>query len=120
MEALRYNTAISSLMMLLNDFEVEPDAVQKSDCEVFLKLLSPFAPHITEELWQNMMAEEEASFRSIHQERWPVFDEKLIVEERVIVVVQINGVMRDKFEIVRDTSEEEIKKIALTRERIRQ
>src|SRR3989338_5549182 len=50
-EGLRYNTAISALMMLLNNFEAEPEAISKKHISVFLRLLAPFAPHISEELW---------------------------------------------------------------------
>jgi len=116
---LHYNTAISALMVLLNEFEAKPAAVNREDVGIFLKLLAPFAPFITEELWQKFFADKKSRSHSIHLESWPAFDKKLIVDETVVVVVQVNGVMRDKFEIKNDASEEEVRTKVLSLEKVK-
>jgi len=83
-ENLHYNTAVSALMILLNKLE-ETGAV-KEQYEIFLKLLAPFAPHLTEELWYIL-----GHKNSIHKEKWPEHDDKLIKETTFELVIQING-----------------------------
>ncbi len=81
---LKYNTAISAMMILLRELEAgEPVA---EDVKTFLKLLAPFAPHITEELWGMLNGE-----GSIHKSAWPVWDAKFIEEDEFDLVIQING-----------------------------
>lgn len=94
-EALRYNTAISALMTLLNEYEAEPDTVRADDKKTFLKLLAPFAPFVTEELWQRHVARR-GEFRSLHCEAWPAFDPKLVREDTFELVVQVNGKVRGR------------------------
>lgn len=90
-ETLQYNTAISALMVLLN--EMETSGASSDIREGFLKLLAPFAPHITEELWQELRVEsaEREAFESIHKTSWPAYDDALIVEETFSLVVQVGG-----------------------------
>ncbi len=99
-ENLQYNTAISSLMILLNTIETSSDAVSLEDIKVFLKLLAPFAPHITEDLWQRHRPItynlQPTIFRSIHREPWPEYDPRMIVEKTFELVVQVNGKMRGR------------------------
>lgn len=104
----KFNTAVSSMMILLNEFEGNKEQVEKADLEVFLKLLAPFAPHMTEELWQAL-----GHTNSIHLEKWPVFDEAKIREESVKIMIQINGKVRANFVANAGISEEEAKKQAL-------
>jgi len=87
MEHLRYNTAISKLMIWYN-FLVKQDELVKEEVETYLKLLAPFAPHITEELWQKIGS------GSIHISAYPKYDEKQIVHETINLPVQINGKLR--------------------------
>lgn len=101
-QALRYNTAISALMTLLNAFEEHPEAVTAKDREAFLKLLAPFAPHITEELWA--LDKEKGS---IHRALWPQYDEKLLYEAEFDLIVQVNGKVRGKVSLKRGTTKEE-------------
>jgi leucyl-tRNA synthetase len=89
-ENFKFNTAISSLMVMANEFEAEK-AIGKEDYLKFLILLAPFAPHITEELYQL----ESGSANSIHLEKWPLYQAKYLVEEMVSIVVQVNGKLRD-------------------------
>jgi leucyl-tRNA synthetase len=111
-EAFKFNTAISALMILLNELEKQltDDQPQstKQTFEVFLKLLAPFAPHLTEEIWHNFGHQD-----SIHLEKWPKYDETKIVEEKVIISVQVNGKIRAKFEAAHGVSEAEAKNTAL-------
>jgi len=119
---LRLNTAISSLMELFNMIKKESEARSESGhhrtlCREALKtlliLLSPFAPHICEELW-------ETTGHSTHLSRfpWPDYDPELAKEETVTIVVQVNGKLRDKFEVERDLPEDDVKEKALGLSRI--
>jgi len=121
---IRYhlNTAISSLMEFYNQIKRDKEALRQSQpgrvvlresLESLTLLLSPFAPHICEELWERT-GHEDFLFRT----PWLSFDPVLASEERVTVVVQVNGKLRDKFEIERDSSEEEVKERALALNRI--
>ena len=93
-ENLRYNTAVSQLMILLNKLEELP-RVPRNVYETFLKLLAPFAPYISEELWQRFQGVKKfAKKASIHLASWPKYDEKKIKEETFDLVVQISGRVR--------------------------
>ena len=86
------------------------------DClEVMLLMLAPIAPHITEELWQII----KPSGGSIHQQGWPEFDEELIVEDMVTLVVQVNGKVRDRLEIPAGTSSLETEHLALAAPKVK-
>jgi leucyl-tRNA synthetase len=95
-EAVKYNTAVAALMEWLNHLS-RKEEVSHEEFEVMLKLLSPFAPHITEELWHRL-PDVDAS-KSIHREEWPVFDAKYLTTDQVIVVVQVNGKRRAEISI---------------------
>jgi leucyl-tRNA synthetase len=111
------NTAISATMELFNLIKAERESLAKSDegkrllreaVEKMVMLLSPFAPHICEELWERM------GYRTLLAlTPWPSYEPELAREERVTVVVQINGKLRDRFEAERDADEEELRKTAL-------
>jgi len=110
-ESFDFNTAISQMMIFVN--EAEKEGLVKKQYEVLLKILAPFAPHISEELWLEL-----GNKKSVHLEKWPKHDEKKIKEERVTIVAQVNGKMRDSFEVPVDASEKEVKEKALAREKI--
>jgi len=112
-ENLKFNTAISSLMILANAFEKEEE-ISLLHYSYFLLLLSPLAPFIAEELWE-MLGHEE----SIFKESWPKYDPKLIKNEEIEMIIQINGKMRDKMIVSADISEEEAKKMATESEKIK-
>ncbi len=114
-ERLSYNTAISKLMTLLYYFEAD-NRTNRGDAEDFLKLLAPFAPHITEEIWHEFLGKK----TSIHKEKWPISDKNLIKEEIFTLVIQVNGKVRDSVEAPANIKETEARKLALGRERIRQ
>jgi leucyl-tRNA synthetase len=100
-EAMRFNTAVSALMILANGLEKE-ERIARNDFEVLLKLLAPFAPHIAEELYGSLRHK-----TSIHRALWPVFDAELAQEARVMIVVQVNGKTRGSFEAERGLSDED-------------
>ena len=100
-EAFKFNTAISQMMIMVNAWEKESN-ISKQDFELFLVLLCPFAPHITEELWARIGHKE-----SIFTENWPAYDHKLIKDEIVELVIQVNGKVRDKMQAPADIHEKE-------------
>jgi leucyl-tRNA synthetase len=114
-ENLKFNTAISALMVLVNEMEKQKQKqLSLCDYQLLLKLLSPFAPHIAEELWHKSKNK-----KSIFEEQWPKYDPKLIKEEKITLVIQINGKVRDKIEVLADISEGEAKKLALKQEKVK-
>jgi leucyl-tRNA synthetase len=112
-ESFDFNTAISQMMILVNEAE-KAKSINSEDFEILLKLLAPFAPHITEELWQEVLG----NGGSIHLESWPEYDPEKIKEERVTIAVQVNGKVRGELEIDIEESEEKIKERALSLENI--
>jgi leucyl-tRNA synthetase len=106
----KFNTAVSALMILTNAL-TDNLAIDEKSYSILLQLLAPLAPHISEELWQALGNKE-----SIFKSAWPKYDPKLLINEITTIVVQINGKMRDTFEIkTTESTEEEIKQIALSR-----
>ena len=106
-EKLAFNTAISQLMIFVNEvFKLEK--IDRKKDKNFLKLLNPIAPHITEELNQVVLKSEEELLYST----WPTYDEKVIVLSEVEMVFQVNGRVRAKQLVTRDLAEHEIKQIA--------
>ena len=90
---MRFNTAVSALMILVNAFYEYQESLTKDNVKNLLLILSPFAPHLAEELWSEM------KFKGLAcQQPWPKYDEKLITSEKVLLIVQINGKVRDKIE----------------------
>jgi leucyl-tRNA synthetase len=90
LNTFQFNTAVASLMTWLN-FLSAKEKISKEEYETFLKLLAPFAPFITEEIWQLI----NPSATSIHLQEWPSFQSKYLVEEKTAIIVQINGKLRD-------------------------
>ena len=103
LEDMKYNTAVSSLMTLVNSFN-DTKVVTKKDYRILLQLLNPFSPHITEELNSKYNLGEELAYS-----KWPEYDDNKIIDEEVEVVVQINGKVRGKITVASDISEEDIK-----------
>jgi leucyl-tRNA synthetase len=107
---LKFNTAIAKLMELVN-FMLKLEKVDKDSFEIFLKILSPFAPHISEELWASLGNKESISLQS-----WPEYDESKIVDDTITLAVQVNGKVRANIEVDADITEEDAKKTALENE----
>lgn len=105
-EAMSFNTAVSSMMILLNEME-RLESVPKKSFEAFLKILSPFAPHITEEIWHNF-----GNKKLLVLESWPKADPKKLQEVEVKIAIQINGKVRGLCEINYEMTEQNIVDLA--------
>lgn len=117
MEELRFNTAIAKIMTYYNFLVDQKETISNSvgisreEIEVLLKLLAPFAPHLTEELWNRIHTNNREfprsdlarisndSWSSIHKQPWPVYDESKIVSDTVMIAVQINGKLRETLQL---------------------
>jgi len=113
LDGLRFNTAIAQLMVLVNELtplERRPRMV----VEALVLMLSPFAPHLGEELWRRLGHAE-----SLAYEPWPVWDAARALEESVTIAVQINGKLRATLEMPRDVAQAEAHEAALADERVR-
>lgn len=104
---LNFNTAISQMMVFINDC-YKQDQINQSYVEGFVKLLSPIAPHISEELWEKLGHDDTVTY-----EAWPTFDESLLVDNEVEIVIQVNGKLKDKISISKDLSKEEMESVAM-------
>jgi leucyl-tRNA synthetase len=107
-EAMKFNTAVSSLMEFVNKWHLSNKGLDKKDTESFLKILSIFAPHLSEELWQ------QKEFEGLCcSQKWPKYDEKLMKEKKVMMIVQINGKVRDKISADAGLLQDEVEKMVL-------
>jgi leucyl-tRNA synthetase len=118
LESFSFNTAIAAMMEFRNSLRDLKPALFGSPAwneavETLLLLLAPFAPHICEELWARL-----GKPYSIHRQSWPMWDPQLAAEEMMTLIVQVNGKVRDRLELPRDTSEEQAKSLALQSERV--
>ncbi|MDU2709082.1 MAG: leucine--tRNA ligase, partial [Finegoldia magna] len=101
-ENLKFNTAIAQLMTLLNEFN-NLDKISKEQYKIFLILLNPVCPHITEEIWQRMGYE-----GYVHEASWPEYDESKTILDVIELPIQVNGKLRTTVEIGREASEDEV------------
>jgi leucyl-tRNA synthetase len=113
LESMKFNTAVSSLMTFVNDWSEEGRSLSKKDTAAFVKILSPLAPHLAEELWEGLGYKS-----SVFKQSWPDYDKNLIQEETFQLIIQINGKVRDKVEVSKDISEAEAKETSLKRDKI--
>lgn len=114
LEITKFNTIIAAFMEFVNLAGEKKEKVGKDTIKRFLILLSPFAPHLAEELWQKLGYQ-----KSIFEEKWPKPEPKLIKEEVITLVIQVNGKVRDKIEVETNISEEKAKDLAISREKIK-
>jgi leucyl-tRNA synthetase len=113
-EGLHFNTAISQLMVFINE-AYKATVLPKEYMEGFVKLLSPVAPHICEELWEKLGHSE-----TIAYEPWPTYDEAKLVDDEVEIVIQVNGKVRAKLNVPKDASKEQMEEIALKHDKIQE
>ena len=113
-EAVKFNTAIAKLMTLVNELGKE-SFINITDYEQVLKLVNPFAPHITEELWEKIGHTDDMVFES-----WPKYDESKLVESTIEIVVSINGKVRDKIVISLDMAKDEVLTLAKSTDKIKE
>ncbi len=106
-ENMRFNTAISAMMILVTEME-RAENVNTEDYKKFLQILAPFAPHIAENIWQSL-----GEKKSIHFSSWPKWDESLMKDQEIKIAVQVNGKVRGEILIQMDEVEDEVRKKAL-------
>jgi leucyl-tRNA synthetase len=112
-ESFSFNTAISQMMIFVNAF-TGAETIPLSSMRSFLVLLSPFAPHMASELWERLNASFTDARGDITGQRWPSYDERLLVEDEVEVVLQINGKVRDRMKMSILATDEQMKTAALS------
>lgn len=110
-ESFNFNTAISSMMICLNEFE-KSENVSVSDFKIFLQILAPFAPHITEELWYIL-----GETKSIHKSSWPNYNPQKLISDTVKIAIQVNGKVRDEVLVAVDESDSILEKKAIESEK---
>jgi leucyl-tRNA synthetase len=106
-EGIRFNTAISQLMVFINE-SYKATVLPKNFMEGFVKMLSPIAPHLAEELWEKL-----GHTGTISYEAWPAYDEAKLVDDEVEIVVQVNGKVKAKIMVANDASKEALEQIAM-------
>jgi len=117
----KFNTSVSAMMEAVNSYYKlkEKYVIGKSEAwdfaiESLLQLLSPFAPHLTEELWQQLGHSD-----TIHVDHWPQWDNQYLQTDVMTIIVQVNGKLRAKLEVSKETSEDEIKELALSDDNVK-
>ncbi len=110
-EALKFNTPISKMMEFVNATKGELPC--REDAEAFLLVLSPYAPHLCEELWERIGHKETLAY-----EAWPVFDPAALVDDTITIAVQVMGKLRSTIQVARDASREQILELARTDEKV--
>jgi leucyl-tRNA synthetase len=125
-EAMAFNTAISQLMIFVNEANrmiATGQTLSREAAEKFVLLLSPFAPHLSEELWtmlrKNGGTGEWENGRTLAYEPWPKWDEKYLTETTVTIILQVNGKVRDKLEVSADADEAALRKLAETSDKVK-
>ena len=113
LDNIKYNTAVSSLMILLNELD-KLEEITSKDYRTLLLLLNPMAPHITEELNQIYELGE-----PLCESTWPKYNKEKLVEDTITIAIQINGKLRGTMDVELDTEEKELEKLALLNENVK-
>ncbi len=116
-ESFSFNTAISQMMIFVNAF-TNVETIPLSAMRSFLVLLSPFAPHIASELWERLNTKFTDARGDITEQSWPDYEERLLVQDEVEIVIQINGKLRDRMKMSIHATEQELKTAALSNRKI--
>jgi leucyl-tRNA synthetase len=116
-ESFSFNTAISQMMIFVNAF-TNVETIPLSTMRPFLILLSPFAPHIASELWERLNTKFTDARGDITEQSWPAYDDRLLAEDEVEIVIQLNGKLRDRIKMSVLATEEELKTAALSSPKI--
>ncbi len=113
-QEFKFNTAVAQMMIFVNEVkDLELGDQAKNIWMKFVQVLSPFAPHITEELWK-MLGGKESVFRS----EWPKYEEKYLTEDTIKVVIQVNGKLRGEIEVATDAEEKDVFALAKAEEKV--
>jgi leucyl-tRNA synthetase len=110
---LSYNTAIAAMMEYMNVLRRGERTPTREEVEPIVQLVAPFAPHIAEELWERLGHTE-----SVFDAKWPAFDGELVADERLDLVIQVNGKTRGKVNVARDIGQDDAVAAALAEESI--
>ena len=102
-------------MMIFVNALYKEEFIPREYAEGFMKLLNPVAPHITEEIWHEVLGHE----NTITYETWPTYDESKLVEDTYTMVVQVNGKVRGKIEVSTNASKEEMESLAMSIENVK-
>ena len=114
LEGLRFNTAISQLMVFINE-AYKSTVLAKNYMEGFVKMLSPICPHIAEELWEKL-----GHSGTISYEAWPAYDESKLVDQEVEIVIQVNGKVKHKLTVPTDATKETLEQLAMDDEKVKE
>ncbi|MCC5911565.1 MAG: leucine--tRNA ligase [Clostridiaceae bacterium] len=122
-ERFNFNTAVSGIMELVNELykykEIDRENINgelfREAIETVVLLLSPFAPHVTEELWEKL-----CKSTNVYLSEWPQYDPKAIVQDEIEIVIQVNGKVKEKLMVPSNTTKEEMEKIALENQKVQQ
>lgn len=114
LEAFRYNTAIAKMMESLNSFIAKKESLSKDDLKKLVKILSPLAPYLSEEMWSQV--KDSSDVKSVHLSEWPKVEEKYLKEEETIIAVAINGKVRDQLKLKTDEIEDKEMVLKLAKE----
>ncbi len=114
LEGLRFNTAISQMMVFINE-AYKSTVLPKKYMEGFVKLLSPICPHLAEELWEKL-----GHSNTISYEAWPAYDESKLIDNEVEIVIQVNGKVRHKLTVPNDASKELLEQLAMDDEKVKE
>lgn len=114
LENLHFNTAISQLMVFINE-AYKSTVLPKPFMEGFVKLLSPICPHIAEELWEKLGHSETISY-----EAWPAYDESKLVDNEIEIVIQVNGKVKHKLTVPTDASKEMLEQLAMDDKKVQE
>jgi leucyl-tRNA synthetase len=118
-ESFSFNTAISQMMIFVNAF-TNVETIPLSAMRSFLVLLSPFAPHIASELWERLNTKFTDAYGDITEQAWPRYEERLLIEDEVEIVIQINGKLRDRMKMSVLATEEDLRIAALSSPKIQE
>ena len=106
LDEMKFNTAIAAMMEFINGWA--ENFLNFKEAELFIKVLAPFAPHLSEEIWCEVLGKK----FSVHQQSWPKYNEKLIKEELMTIIIQINGKMRGEIEVKNGLIQAQIEELA--------
>ncbi len=108
---LKFNTAIAQIMIALNELRSKKQ-VSVKHLEQMALLVAPFAPHLAEEIWQERLGKKQDPFQSIFKQDWPDYDPKQIESDQIVLLVQVNGKLRDKISVPAGINQDRAEKTA--------
>jgi leucyl-tRNA synthetase len=115
MERFHYNTAIAALMEFMNFLQgLGNEGVTKQAVETLILLISPFAPHIAEEMWERT-----GHKQGVIAQSWPVYDKNKLTGKTAVIVVQVNGKLRDRIEVAVGAIDDDLKQKALDNDKVK-